>query len=118
MSDEIHIRGLEMPVRIGVPEAERAHWQTLTADIGLTLTRGFDEMADDLNATVDYEAAANSAKALAAAKPRQLLETLASELVQLFLANPAISAVEIELRKRILPAVDHVAVRMRRSRES
>ncbi|CAN5916988.1 hypothetical protein BH11VER1_BH11VER1_22230 [soil metagenome] len=117
MSDEIHIRGLEMPVRIGVPEEERAHWQTLTADICLTLTRGFDDMADDLNATVDYEAAANSAKALAAARPRQLLETLASELVELFLANPAITAVEVELRKRILPSVDHVAVIMRRSRE-
>lgn len=117
MSDEIHIRGLEMPVRIGVPEEERAHWQTLTADICLTLTRGFDEMADDLNATVDYAIIANVAKDLAAAKPRQLLETLASELVHLFLTNPNIAAVEIELRKRILPGVDHVAVRLRRSRE-
>lgn len=106
-----------MPVRIGVPEKERSNWQTVTADICLTLSRRFDEMSDDLTATVDYEAAANSAKTLAAEKPRQLLETLASEIVQLFLSNPVISAVEVELRKRILPGVDHVAVRMRRSRE-
>lgn len=118
MSDEIHIRGLEMPVRIGIPEKERANWQTITADICLTLTRKFDAMPDDLSATVDYEAAANSAKALAAEKPRRLLETLANEIVQFFLSNPAITAVEVELRKRILPNVDHVAVRMRRSRES
>lgn len=114
--DAIIIRGLELPVRIGVPETERAVWQVITADVTLTLRRGFSMMRDDLAETVDYEAVANQVKALAGERPRKLLETLAAEIVSRLLQIEIISAVEVELRKRILPGVDHVAVRMRRER--
>lgn len=115
-NDEIQILGLEMPVRIGVPNEERAAWQVVTADIKLTLSRGFDTMCDDLAETVDYERAANEAKALAASRPRKLLEVLAGELVSHFLANDLITAAEVVLHKRILPGTDAVAVRMRRGK--
>lgn len=116
MNDEIHILGLEMPVRIGVPDEERAAWQVVSADIRLTLRRAFDDMPDELTSTVDYERAANEASAIAAARPRKLLEVLASDLVKHFLASEAITAVEVTLRKRILPHTDCVAVRMRRAK--
>lgn len=116
MNDEIHILGLEMPVRIGVPEEERAAWQVVSADIRLTLVRAFDDMPDGITSTVDYERAANEATAIAAARPRKLLEVLASELVKHFLADDAVTAVEVTLRKRILPHTDCVAVRMRRAK--
>ena len=90
--DEIHILGLEMPVRIGVPEAERAAWQTVTADIIVTLSRAFDMMHDELSDTLDYERAANEAAALAASRPRQLLETLAADLVGHFLQDERVRA--------------------------
>lgn len=112
MNDEIHVLGLELPVRIGVPEVERASWQVLTADLKLTLRRGFDTMRDELHETVDYERAANEAKALAASRPRLLLEALASELTAHFLADEAVAGVEVLLKKRILPGTDAVAVRM------
>ncbi|QIF03724.1 dihydroneopterin aldolase [Roseimicrobium sp. ORNL1] len=114
--DEIHILGLEMPVRIGVPEAERAAWQTVSADITVTLACAFDKMHDELSDTLDYERAANEATALAASRPRQLLETLAADLVGHFLQDERVRAVEVLLRKRILPHTDAVAVRMRRER--
>jgi dihydroneopterin aldolase len=114
--DEIHILGLEMPVRIGVPEAERAAWQTVSADLIVTLDRAFDMMDDELRDTLDYERAANEVTALAAARPRQLLETLAAELVGHFLQDDRVRAVEVLLRKRILPHTDAVAVRMRREK--
>jgi dihydroneopterin aldolase len=114
--DEIHILGLEMPVRIGVPAKERGAWQVVSADIRLMLRRGFDDMSDDIDSTVDYERAANEATALAAARPRKLLETLAADLVKHFLADQAITSVEVLLRKRILPHTDAVAVRMCRSK--
>ena len=116
MDDEIHILGLEMPVRLGVPDEERASWQVVTADIRLTLRCAFDEMSDGISSTVDYERAAKEAIALAAARPRKLLEVLAADLVKHFLANDAIAAVEVLLRKRILPHCDAVAVRMRRTK--
>jgi dihydroneopterin aldolase len=114
--DEIHILGLEMPVRIGVPAKERSAWQVVSADIRLTLRRGFDAMPDVIGSTVDYERAANEATAIAAARPRKLLETLAADLVKHFLKDKAITTVEVLLRKRILPHTDAVAVRMRRSK--
>lgn len=115
-NDEIHILGLEMPVRIGVPAKERTAWQVVSADIRLTLRRGFDDMADELDSTVDYERAAREAAELAAARPRKLLEVLAADLVKHFLADKAITAVEVLLRKRILPHTDAVAVRMQRAK--
>jgi 7,8-dihydroneopterin aldolase/epimerase/oxygenase len=118
MNDTIHIRGLHLPVHIGVPEAERANLQVVTADITLTLDQGFETMTDDLQATIDYEAVTNEAKTIAAARPRQLIETLAADLVEHLLKRSGISAVEVELRKRILPGTDHVAVRMKRNREA
>jgi dihydroneopterin aldolase len=116
MSDEIQISGLEMPVRLGVPEAERASWQVVTADIRLTLRTAFDQMADEITATVDYERASNEAAAIAAARPRKLLEVLAADLTKHFLAQDAVVSVEVLLRKRILPHTDCVAVRMRRTK--
>jgi dihydroneopterin aldolase len=116
MNDQIHILGLELPVRLGVPEEERASWQMVSADILLTLRRGFDEMADDIAGTVDYDRAAKEAAAVAANRPRHLLEVLAADLVKHFLENDAVSGVEVILRKRILPHTDAVAVRMRRSK--
>ncbi len=114
--DTIIIRGLELPAHIGVPDAERADWQLITADVTLTLRRGFDTMKDELAETVDYAAAANRIKSLAATRPRKLLETLASEIVSDLIGHQSVKAVDVELRKRILPGVDHVAVRMRRER--
>ncbi|RBP44516.1 dihydroneopterin aldolase [Roseimicrobium gellanilyticum] len=114
--DEIHILGLEMPVRIGVPETERAAWQTVRADITVTLEGEFDKMQDELDSTLDYERAANEATALAASRPRQLLETLAADLVGHFLRDDRVRAVEVLLRKRILPHTDAVAVRLRREK--
>ena len=115
--DEIHIVGLELPVLIGVPEEERAAWQMLSADIILTLWRGFDTMKDQITETVDYDAATREIKALAAERPRQLLETLSSEIIAHLLQKEAIAQASVTLRKRILPGTDYVAVQMTRARE-
>ena len=110
-SDEIRIVGLELPVRIGVPAAERAAWQSLTADVTIIPQRDFSAMSDDVTATVDYEQVAIAVKQLAAERPRKLLETLAAEITAYVLQHFAADSVTIELRKRILPGVDHVSVR-------
>lgn len=115
-TDSIHISGLDLPVKIGVPEAERAQWQSLSADVTLHLASTFDHMEDRLTATVNYEHVANQVKAWAAERPRHLIETLAVEIAQGILKHFPVNTVEVELRKRILPGVNHVAVRCARSR--
>lgn len=112
--DHIHLRGLDLPTRIGVPDEERAAWQTLQADLSLALERPFDTMADDLAATIDYAAVAARVRALAAERPRRLIETLAAEIARCVLQEFGAAAVRVQLRKKILPGCDHVAVDMTR----
>lgn len=113
--DEIEIRGLEVDTHIGVPDDERAAPQRLRVDLRLVPRRGFDQMPDDLAATVDYFALSQRVVALAAARPRRLIETLADEIATTALREYALRRVEVTVRKFILPNTEHVAVRCVRS---
>jgi dihydroneopterin aldolase len=115
-ADRILINGLELPVQIGVPDDERAGWQTLRADLELELVGRVEDFGDDLSATVDYDAVAKEVRLLAAERPRRLIERLAGEIAQALLVKPLIGGVVVTIRKRILPGVDDVAVRIRRAK--
>lgn len=110
--DEIHLTGLKLTTHIGVPAAERAASQVLVADVSLRLARRFETMHDDIATTIDYAAVALRLQALAAERPRLLIETLAAELAACVLNEFKACGVTIELRKHILPGTDHVAVRL------
>lgn len=114
MPDCIHIEQLELSAHIGVPDAERAAPQRLTVSLTLEPARGFGALDEDLAKTVDYFAVCEAVKTLAAARPRKLIETLAEEIAALVLERFTVRAVEVELRKYILPDTAHVAVRIRR----
>ncbi len=116
--DEIHIAALELRCHIGVPDEERASSQLLHADIVMHSRVPFEQMRDDLTATIDYAAAASRLQQVAAEKPRRLIETLAADLASCLLGEFAAASVQITLRKRILPSTDHVAVRLMRSAQT
>lgn len=110
--DEIHIAALRLTTHIGVPDAERAVSQVLEADIVMRVVERFEAMNDAIAATIDYAAVAARLQALAAERPRKLIETLAAEMAGCVLREFNAAGVTIELRKRILPGTDHVAVRV------
>ncbi len=114
MPDLIHIEQLELTARVGVPDAERAVAQRLTVSLTIEPARGFGDLDEKLERTVDYFAVCEAMKELAAARPRKLIETVAEEIAALVLERFAVCAVEVELRKYILPDTAHVAVRLRR----
>ena len=114
MPDRIHIEVLALSAFIGVPDEERATAQRLAVSLTLEPARDFRVLGDALENTVDYFAVCEAVKALSAAHPRKLLETLAEEIAALILHEFAVRAVEVELRKFILPDTAHVAVRIRR----
>jgi dihydroneopterin aldolase len=116
MRDTIVIEQLELAAHIGVPDEERATVQRLTVSLRLKVERDFRELGDDLRKTVDYFAVAEQVKELAAEKPRRLIETLSEEIAAAVLRDFAVAAVEVELRKFILPDTAFVAVRLRRER--
>lgn len=114
--DWIEIRGLEIDTHIGVPAAERAAPQRLLVDLRLQPQRLFSEMPDSIAATVDYFAVTQRVVALAAERPRQLIETLASDIAAVVLREAAVQCVEVTVRKFILPNTEFVAVHCARER--
>lgn len=113
-SDEIQIIGMALSVHIGVPDAERAELQTVEADVIIRLRCSCDELRDDLAGTIDYDAAARRIRSLAAERPRRLIETLAADIASCVIREFGAAGVTVEIRKRILPGVNHVAVRLHR----
>ena len=114
--DWIEIRGLRVATHIGVPDAERAEPQQLLVDVRMQPRRNFSEMPDAIGATVDYFAVAQRLAALAAERPRQLIERLADDLAATVLREFAVRRVEVTVRKFILPETEHVAVHCVRER--
>lgn len=114
MSDTIQISQLELSAVIGVPDEERAVAQRLTVSLVLEPRGGFEGLGDEIEKTVDYFSVSKAVQALARSRPRRLIETLATEIAALLLAEFPLRSVEVELRKYILPDTEFVAVRLRR----
>jgi dihydroneopterin aldolase len=114
--DEIEIRRLSVSTHIGVPDEERANPQTLWISIKMRPIQGFHDLRDEVANTVDYYSVSLRIHALAAAKPRKLIETLATETADCLLSEYPLASVEVEIEKQILPNTDFVAVRIARAR--
>ena len=116
MADRIRIDSLELSSYIGVPEEERRATQRLTVSLVLEPIRDFRNLEDRIENTVDYFSVCQFVKALSLAGPRHLIETLAHEIAERLLVRYPLRAVEVELRKYILPDTEYVAVQLRRER--
>ena len=114
--DTIEIRRLRVSTLIGVPDDERAAPQTLLVTLRLTPSQGFDGLADEISRTVDYHAVSLEIEALAAARPRNLIETLAMEIADHLLGNHPLDRVAVSIEKHILPNTECVAVHLERGR--
>ncbi len=115
--DQIHIAGLELPVRIGVTSKERTLPQRLTVSLTIHPRRPFDGLEDRIENTVDYSEVCQALRELAAAgRERRLIETFALEIAETVLSRfGGCAAVDVELRKYVLPDTEYVAVRLSRT---
>lgn len=116
MRDRIVIADLELSTCLGVPDEERLHPQRITATLILEPLTDFRALDDRIDRTINYAEVAQAAQTIARAHPRCLLETLAEEIANTVLATFPLYAIELELRKRILPDTAYVAVQIRRER--
>ena len=114
MSDQILISNLELSSRIGITAQEREKPQRLTVSLVLHPKRDFSALNDRIENTVDYAEVCLRTVSLASRDSRNLIETLAEEIAGMLLADIPLKAVEIELRKYILPETEYVAVKIRR----
>jgi dihydroneopterin aldolase len=116
MDDCIIVSQFEVLAHVGVPPAERGKAQRLTFSLRLFPVRGLSGLADELSGTVDYAAVCATVRQEAESKPRRLIETLSEDIAAVLLARFPLRAVEVELRKYILPGTEYVAVSIRRER--
>ena len=114
--DTIEIRRLKVQTHIGVPDDERAQPQTLLITVRMVPGQGFAGLADEISYTIDYHAVSLEIQALAAARPRRLIETLAVEIADQLLAGHPLKSVAVTIEKHILPDTECVAVHIERSR--
>lgn len=113
--DTIEISRLQVETHIGVPDEERAQPQSLWITVRLVPSQGFDHLGDSIEHTIDYQAVADQLTALAASKPRKLIETFASEAADLLLREYPLNKVWLRIEKQILPNTDCVAVELSRA---
>lgn len=114
--DTIEIRRLRVSTHIGVPDEERAEAQELWITVRMVPGSGFDGLADEIARTIDYHAVSLEIAALAASKPRRLIETLAVETAEILLVRHPLRSVAITIEKHILPDTECVAVHIERGR--
>jgi dihydroneopterin aldolase len=110
--DSIEIRKLRVTANVGVPDEELASPQMLEISVVMVPFSGFEELDDEISRTVDYHAVALEIQAIAASRPRRLIETLAADIARNLLKNHPLRRVEVLVDKFILPDTESVAVRV------
>ena len=114
--DTIEIRRLRVSTHIGVPDEERAAPQTLLITLRMTPSQNFDGLDDEIARTINYHQVSLEIEALAASRPRRLIETLATDIAGHLLGNHPLCHVAITIEKHILPNTECVAVHLERGR--
>lgn len=115
MKDSIVIKSLRVEARVGVPEEERAQPQSLAID--LRLEGDFRGSDDDIARTTDYAAVCARMHEKCRRVEFRLIETLAEILAGEILGGfPRVTAVEVAVRKFIIPETQYVGVSLRRER--
>jgi len=114
--DHILIEELEVSYRVGVPDLERATPQRLLLNLDIRTDLVSAAASDDLGQTIDYFALTRRLLAFGKGRSWKLIEKLAVEIAELVLTEFQAAAVEVEVRKFIVPETRYVAVRVARSR--
>ncbi|MGI8614525.1 MAG: dihydroneopterin aldolase [Nocardioidaceae bacterium] len=118
-SDRIVLTGLEVHAHHGVLADERRAGQRFVVDLVLGLDTRAAGRHDDLSRTVDYADVARRVCSAVEADPVNLLESLASRVADLVLADALVDWVQVTVHKPEAPLpvqFADVAVTIERSR--
>lgn len=119
MSDRIELRGLRARGHHGVYDFERAQGQDFLVDAVLELDLARAAASDEVTDTVHYGELAERLVGVVTGEPVNLIETLASRLVDVCLRDARVAAATVTVHKPQAP-IPHsfadVAVTVRRVR--
>ena len=116
--DTLEILGLSVETRLGALAAERAAPQRVLVDVRLSVDAAPAASTDELRNTVDWAHLAERLRRTAAARPRRLAETLASDLCAVALSEERVAAAEVAVAKdgAALPGASSLRATVRRRR--
>ena len=114
--DRILIKDLEVSYRVGVPDEERHVPQQLLLTVELEHDFTAAAKTDNLAATIDYFAVSQRLLAFGEGRDWKLIETLAAEIAETILSEFGPAAIEVEVKKFIIPQAAYVSVRTTRRR--
>jgi dihydroneopterin aldolase len=117
-NDSIRIEDLELQVRLGVPDAERAQPQRVLLCIEFSADLSAAALSDNLADTIDYGAVAQRLPGWASTRSWRLIEALATDVANLLLTEFPANAVRIEVKKFILPQTRCVSVAIARTKSA
>jgi dihydroneopterin aldolase len=120
MSDQISLTGLRVRGFHGVYDHERADGQDFVVDVVLDTDTTMAAKSDDVTDTVHYGELAEQLAEVVAGPAVNLLETLASRLMEVCLSHPLVLAAEVTVHKPQAPIqrdFTDVSVTIRRTRE-
>ena len=117
--DQIEIHGLEVFAHHGVYASEQSHGQRFRLDVVLDADAHIPARTDQLSDAVDYGRVVREVADLVRSTRYNLLESLATHIVDHLLGIPRIAAASVRICKpdvELDEQVDEVAVTVRRSR--
>lgn len=103
MTDELTISGIECRGHHGVFDHERREGQRFVIDLTLGLDTRPAAASDDLHDTVDYGTLTTSVKAAVESDPVDLVETLATRVARVCLAERRVEWVQVTVHKPDAP---------------
>lgn len=117
--DKILVRGLKVNTIVGIFDWEREVPQRVILDLEMAADNRAAAAADDIAATIDYQAVSDRLCDFISTNQFRLIETLAEQCADILLREFAIAAVTLRVSKpEAVPAADTVCVEIMRQRDA
>ena len=116
MADMLKMYDVVIETHVGVFEWERKELQKIWLDIELPIDARGAARADDVQHVVDYGALVTQVRQHVGQRTYHLMETIAEETAQLILDHFPTDQVQVRVKKRALPGVDHACVEILRKK--
>lgn len=113
-TDQIILSGLELWLKVGCTDAERAFAQRIEMDVTLCLPLQEAGRTDSMNTTVDYAAACALLKNTLEPRTFQLAEAVAEQAAELLLGAYRVKSVTVLVKKRALPGLTWAGIQIQR----
>ena len=114
---KITITDLEVFYCVGVTDEERAKPQRLLITVDMAFDFSTAATSDRIEKTIDYQRVADKVLKYGEGRNWKLIERLASNLADYVLAEHHPEAVQVEVKKFVVPQARHVSVSVTKTRQ-